>query len=191
MINASTPCTKSRWSYSNRAVASDGAPSVNSNVPRRLSTRSGVEIDANVSAESPCRCVAPLTAVNLHHLRRASERQRGHHPARARGRRHADSVKAPLIARVRRRRRRRPRISRDVRDAGVSDLSVGWVEQDSQARSGAGRLGLLLSVLVISLGRVRTGGWVGCGLHGAAALSGHQRRPLRRRRRRETSSPRS
>ena len=95
MINASTPCTKSRWSYSNRAVASDGAPSVNSNVPRRLSTHSGVEIDANVSAESPCRFVAPLTAVNLHHLRRASERQRGHHPARARGRRHADSVKHP------------------------------------------------------------------------------------------------
>ena len=33
-MNACGLCTKSRWSYSNRAVAFDGAPSVNSNVPR-------------------------------------------------------------------------------------------------------------------------------------------------------------
>ena len=31
--NASTPCTKSRWSYSNSAVAGVGAPSVNSKRP--------------------------------------------------------------------------------------------------------------------------------------------------------------
>ena len=53
LMNASTPCMKSRLSYSSAAVASVGAPSSNSNVPRRLSTRSGVEIDRNVSAETP------------------------------------------------------------------------------------------------------------------------------------------
>jgi MFS superfamily sulfate permease-like transporter len=47
------PCTKSRWSYSSSAVALVGAPSRNSSVPRRLSTRSGVETDRNVSAETP------------------------------------------------------------------------------------------------------------------------------------------
>ena len=52
LMNASTPCMKSRLSYSSAAVASDGAPSSNSNVPRRLSTRSGVEIDRSVSAET-------------------------------------------------------------------------------------------------------------------------------------------
>ena len=51
--NASTPCTKSRWSNSSSAVAGVGAPSVNSNTPRRLSTRSGVEIDASVSGDTP------------------------------------------------------------------------------------------------------------------------------------------
>jgi hypothetical protein len=43
--NACTPFWKSRWSYSSSAVADVGAPSLNSNVPRRLSTRSGVETD--------------------------------------------------------------------------------------------------------------------------------------------------
>src|SRR5664279_6561428 len=54
LMNASTPCMKSRLSYSSRAVAAEGAPSLNSNVPRRLCTRSGVEIDLSVSAETPC-----------------------------------------------------------------------------------------------------------------------------------------
>src|SRR6476646_3126787 len=53
LMDASTPCMKSRLSYSSSAVAFVGAPSVNSSVPRRLSTRSGVEIDRNVSAETP------------------------------------------------------------------------------------------------------------------------------------------
>ena len=53
LMNASTPCMKSRLSYSNAAVASDGAPSSNSNVPRRVSTRSGVEIDFKFSAVTP------------------------------------------------------------------------------------------------------------------------------------------
>jgi hypothetical protein len=56
--NASTPCRKSRLSYSFAAVASDGAPSSNSSVPRRLSTRSGVEIDARLSLLT----VSPRTA---------------------------------------------------------------------------------------------------------------------------------
>ena len=50
-MNASTPCTKSRWSYSSSAVAFVGAPSRNSSVPSRVSTRSGVEIDLSVSAD--------------------------------------------------------------------------------------------------------------------------------------------
>jgi hypothetical protein len=44
LINPSTPRAKSRWSYSNRAVASDGAPSANSSVPRRLSHTSPVTV---------------------------------------------------------------------------------------------------------------------------------------------------
>jgi hypothetical protein len=64
LMNASTPCTKSRWSYSNPAVAFDGAPSRNSNVPRRLCTRSGVEIDRSVSAETPSRPL-PLIASSV------------------------------------------------------------------------------------------------------------------------------
>jgi hypothetical protein len=44
---------KSRLSYSRAAVSSDGAPSSNSNVPRRVSTLSGVEMDFRVSAETP------------------------------------------------------------------------------------------------------------------------------------------
>ena len=55
LMNASTPCMKSRWSYTSSAVAWVGAPSRNSSVPRRLSTRSGVEIDRSVSAETPSR----------------------------------------------------------------------------------------------------------------------------------------
>ena len=64
MMNASIPCTKSRWSYSSSAVAFVGAPSRNSSVPRRLSTRSGVEIDRNVSAETPS-CPLPLIASSV------------------------------------------------------------------------------------------------------------------------------
>ena len=51
-MNACTPWMKSRWSYNKAAVASDGAPSLNSNVPSRVSTLSGVEIDLTVSAET-------------------------------------------------------------------------------------------------------------------------------------------
>jgi hypothetical protein len=51
--NACTPFKKSRWSYNKAAVSSDGAPSSNFNVPRRLSTWSGVEMDFRVSAETP------------------------------------------------------------------------------------------------------------------------------------------
>ena len=61
LMNASTPCMKSRLSYSSAAVASVGAPSSNSNVPRRVSTRSGVEIDANVSAVTPACFALILT----------------------------------------------------------------------------------------------------------------------------------
>ena len=46
------PWMKSRWSYSSAAVASDGAPSSNSNVPSRLSTLSGVEVEASMSVVS-------------------------------------------------------------------------------------------------------------------------------------------
>jgi hypothetical protein len=49
-MNAYPPWMKSRWSYSGSAVAGDGAPSSNSRVPRRLSIRSGVRIDAGVLA---------------------------------------------------------------------------------------------------------------------------------------------
>ncbi len=51
-MKACTPWMKSRWSYNSAAVASDGAPSLNSNVPSRLSIVSGVEIDLTVSAET-------------------------------------------------------------------------------------------------------------------------------------------
>ncbi len=61
LMNASIACTKSRWSYSSSAVALVGAPSRNSSVPRRLATRSGVEIDRSVSAETPSRPL-PLIA---------------------------------------------------------------------------------------------------------------------------------
>jgi hypothetical protein len=37
---------------SSAAVASDGAPSSNSNLPRRLSTRSGVEMERSVSLDT-------------------------------------------------------------------------------------------------------------------------------------------
>src|SRR6186997_894968 len=78
LMNASTPCMKSRLSYSNAAVASDGAPSSNSNVPRRVSTRSGVEIDLNVSDETP-----PCTTSLISHTSGwVSHREvRRHHPA--------------------------------------------------------------------------------------------------------------
>ena len=63
-MNASTPCMKSRWSYTSSAVPWVGAPSRNSSVPRRLSTRSGVEIDRSVSAETPSLPL-PLTASSV------------------------------------------------------------------------------------------------------------------------------
>ena len=65
LMNASTPCMKSRLSYSSAAVASDGAPSSNSNVPRRVSTRSGVEIDFRVSAETPVFTLVALIVLLL------------------------------------------------------------------------------------------------------------------------------
>jgi hypothetical protein len=64
LMNASIPCTKSRWSYSSSAVALVGAPSRNSSVPRRLSTRSGVEIDRSVSADTPS-CPLPVIASSV------------------------------------------------------------------------------------------------------------------------------
>ena len=64
LMNACIPCTKSRWSYSSSAVAFVGAPSRNSSVPRRLSTRSGVEIDRSVSADTP-PCPLPLIASSV------------------------------------------------------------------------------------------------------------------------------
>jgi hypothetical protein len=59
--NACTPFWKSRLSYTNAAVASDGAPSSNSRVPRRLSTRSGVETDARASAVTPFPSVTVMS----------------------------------------------------------------------------------------------------------------------------------
>ena len=50
-MNACTPCRKSRW-YTNVDVPRVGAPATNSKGPQRASTRSGVEIDASVSAEA-------------------------------------------------------------------------------------------------------------------------------------------
>src|SRR6476646_8768552 len=52
LMNASTPCMRSRLSYSSAAVSSVGAPSANSNVPREVSTTSGVEMERSVSSET-------------------------------------------------------------------------------------------------------------------------------------------
>jgi hypothetical protein len=64
---ASTPRTKSRWSYSRCAVSGVGAPSLNSSVPSLLCTVSGVVIEAGtfvvvLIAPSPVRAARTVRA---------------------------------------------------------------------------------------------------------------------------------
>ena len=51
--NASMPRRKSRWSKSRSAVACVGKPSLNSSVPIRVSTRSGVMIFVGIGVLNP------------------------------------------------------------------------------------------------------------------------------------------
>ena len=62
-MNASTPCMKSRLSYSNAAVASDGAPSSNSNTRDESQPGPASRSTASVSADTPCRCTSLVIAL--------------------------------------------------------------------------------------------------------------------------------